>query len=173
MTAYASWVVLPATVADAPEVLALTREVFAAYADVVPQPSSLRETLADVEADLGSDGGLVLRHESGALVGAARFGSGDGGFWLRRLCVTESDRGRGLGSLLLDWLIVAARCGGAGHLMLEVRADNVAAQRLYSTRGFVMLTVRRKYYQPGDVDAHIMRLHLQDPTEHEAGELAP
>ena len=46
--------------------------------------------------------------------------------------------------------------------MLEVRADNIAAQRLYSRAGFAMLTVRRRYYQPGDVDALIMRLRLAD-----------
>jgi ribosomal-protein-alanine N-acetyltransferase len=53
--------------------------------------------------------------------------------------------------------------------MLEVRADNDAAQRLYCATGFSVLTVRRRYYQPGDVDALIMRLTLgnmgEDTTE--------
>jgi ribosomal-protein-alanine N-acetyltransferase len=48
--------------------------------------------------------------------------------------------------------------------MLEVRADNTAAHRLYERSGFELLTVRRKYYQPGDVDAHVMRLHLKGDT---------
>ena len=65
-----------------------------------------------------------------------------------------------MGRVLLDWLIGEARRGGAEHLMLEVRADNVAAQRLYTKAGFVMTSVRRRYYQPGDVDAQIMRLTL-------------
>ena len=80
------------------------------------------------------------------------------------IAVVPEAQGQGLGSLLMDWLIEAARCGGAEHMMLEVRADNTAAQRLYSKMGFVMLTVRRRYYQPGDVDAHIMRLHLEPPS---------
>ena len=46
--------------------------------------------------------------------------------------------------------------------MLEVRADNAAARKLYEPRGFETLTVRRRYYQPGDVDAHVMRLTLQE-----------
>ncbi|MEP7368581.1 MAG: ribosomal protein S18-alanine N-acetyltransferase [Dermatophilaceae bacterium] len=79
--------------------------------------------------------------------------------------VAPGAQGHGLGRLLMDWLVDAARSAGAEHLMLEVRADNVAAQRLYSKMGFVMLTVRRRYYQPGDVDAHIMRLHLQTPSD--------
>jgi ribosomal-protein-alanine N-acetyltransferase len=45
--------------------------------------------------------------------------------------------------------------------MLEVRDDNVAARRLYESRGFELLTTRRRYYQPGDVDAHVMRLDLR------------
>ena len=80
------------------------------------------------------------------------------------IAVAPVAQGQGMGSLLLAWLIDAARSGGAEHLMLEVRADNVAAQRLYSKTGFATLSVRRRYYQPGDVDAHIMRLHLEMAT---------
>jgi len=42
------------------------------------------------------------------------------------------------------------------------------AQRLYSAAGFGMLTSRRRYYQPGDVDALIMRMHLWDATDEPA-----
>ena len=76
------------------------------------------------------------------------------------IAVAPAAQGQGLGTVLMDWLIAEARRGGAEHLMLEVRADNVVAQRLYTKAGFGMLTVRRRYYQPGDVDAQIMRLTL-------------
>ncbi|WP_157073282.1 GNAT family N-acetyltransferase, partial [Kribbia dieselivorans] len=72
-------------------------------------------------------------------------------------------RGRGLGRVLLDELITRARDGGADHLMLEVRADNDPALGLYRSRGFTHLQTRRRYYQPGDVDALILRLDLR-PT---------
>ena len=49
---------------------------------------------------------------------------------------------------------------GAGALLLEVRADNEAARRLYGTSGFEVISVRRRYYQPGDIDALVMRKHL-------------
>ena len=42
--------------------------------------------------------------------------------------------------------------------MLEVRADNEPAIALYRSFGFDRIAVRRRYYQPGDIDAHIMRL---------------
>jgi ribosomal-protein-alanine N-acetyltransferase len=67
--------------------------------------------------------------------------------------------------VLLHWLIAEAQRCGAQHLMLEVRADNVVAQRLYRATGFSTLSVRRKYYQPGDVDALIMRMHLWAMTD--------
>jgi ribosomal-protein-alanine N-acetyltransferase len=102
----------------------------------------------------------VVAEQGGAVVGYAGVNRGGDVADVMTIAVAPSAQGQGLGAVLMDWLIASARCGGAEHLMLEVRADNVAAQRLYSKKGFVMLTVRRKYYQPGDVDAQIMRLTL-------------
>ena len=44
--------------------------------------------------------------------------------------------------------------------MLEVRADNPAARALYAGAGFEQLSMRRRYYQPGDVDALVLRKRL-------------
>ena len=80
------------------------------------------------------------------------------------LAVAPRSQGRGLGGLLLAELVGRARRGGADYLMLEVRADNAAARHLYDRAGFEVLTTRRRYYQPGDVDAHVMRRVLKgDP----------
>jgi ribosomal protein S18 acetylase RimI-like enzyme len=54
-----------------------------------------------------------------------------------------------------------ARERGARHLMLEVRADNLPAQRLYERMGFGLVRTRRRYYQPDDVDALVMRVDLE------------
>ncbi|HEX2704538.1 MAG TPA: GNAT family N-acetyltransferase, partial [Candidatus Lustribacter sp.] len=59
-----------------------------------------------------------------------------------------------------------ARSRGAAYLMLEVRADNASAIRVYERRGFDVATVRRRYYQPGDVDALVMRKTLQNKQAH-------
>ncbi|MGX1271827.1 ribosomal protein S18 acetylase RimI-like enzyme [Streptomyces phaeoluteigriseus] len=42
--------------------------------------------------------------------------------------------------------------------MLECRVDNVRAQKLYQRFGFQPIGFRRGYYQPGNVDALVMRL---------------
>ena len=102
----------------------------------------------------------VVSEQGGALVGYAGVDRGGEIADVMTIAVAPPAQGRGLGAELLDWLIGEARRGGAEHLMLEVRADNVAAQGLYTKAGFVMTSVRRRYYQPGDVDAQIMRLTL-------------
>ncbi len=40
--------------------------------------------------------------------------------------------------------------------------DNLHAQRLYRTRGFEQVGVRRGYYQPSGADALVMRRDLAD-----------
>ena len=42
-------------------------------------------------------------------------------------------------------------------VLLEVRADNEAAQRLYRRRGFTEIGRRRGYYQPSGTDAVVMK----------------
>jgi len=106
----------------------------------------------------------VVGERRGAVVGYAGVDRHGEVADVMTVAVAPDAQGQGLGLRLMDWLVDAARSGGAQHLMLEVRADNGAAQRLYSRMGFEMLTVRRRYYQPGDVDAHIMRLHLPTPA---------
>lgn len=102
----------------------------------------------------------IVSELDGAVVGYAGVDHGGDVADVMTIAVAAAARGQGVGKVLLDWLIADARRGGADYLMLEVRADNVAAQRLYARSGFVTLTVRRRYYQPGDVDAQVMRLKL-------------
>lgn len=77
------------------------------------------------------------------------------------IAVTPGRRGGGHGRRLLSWLEEVARDSGAQHLMLEVRADNAAALALYEQAGFATISRRRRYYQPGDIDAVIMRKDLR------------
>ncbi|GAA2487487.1 ribosomal protein S18-alanine N-acetyltransferase [Streptomyces thermolineatus] len=70
--------------------------------------------------------------------------------------------GTGLGPRLLRELIAAATAFECAEVMLEVRVDNLRAQRLYERFGFEPIGFRRGYYQPGNVDALVMR--LADPA---------
>lgn len=73
------------------------------------------------------------------------------------IAVDPGRRGEGHGVRLLEDLLGRAAGSGATQVMLEVRADNEAAIGLYARYGFEELHRRRGYYQPGAVDALIMR----------------
>ena len=107
----------------------------------------------------------VVGERSGTVVGYAGIDCGGEVADVMTIAVATCARGQGLGSALMRWLVAQARRAGTEYLMLEVRADNALAHRLYSTAGFSQLAVRRKYYQPGDVDALIMRMSLRDLTD--------
>jgi ribosomal-protein-alanine N-acetyltransferase len=76
---------------------------------------------------------------------------------LMTIAVTTGARGTGLGDGLLSWVEGRARSGGAEAILLEVRSDNAPARALYDRHGYAVIQTRRRYYQPGDVDALVMR----------------
>lgn len=69
--------------------------------------------------------------------------------------------GTGLGARLLTELLQHATAFECEEVLLEVRVDNKRAQRLYERFGFEPIGFRRGYYQPGNVDALVMRLRMQ------------
>jgi ribosomal-protein-alanine N-acetyltransferase len=80
--------------------------------------------------------------------------------YVQTIAVAPTAQRHGVGTALLLALIAEATGRGAGHLDLEVRADNEAAQRLYQRHGFTEIAVRRGYYQPSGTDAVVMRKNL-------------
>jgi ribosomal-protein-alanine N-acetyltransferase len=68
------------------------------------------------------------------------------------LAVDPPEQGRGIGHLLLDEFISAAKSAGAARLHLEVRDGN-PAMALYRDAGFVPAGLRRNYYHGPDGEA--------------------
>ncbi|MEU6377596.1 ribosomal protein S18-alanine N-acetyltransferase [Streptomyces sp. NPDC046909] len=81
---------------------------------------------------------------------------------VQTIAVARDHWGTGLGGLLLTELLRAATAFECAEVMLECRIDNVRAQKLYERYGFEAIGFRRGYYQPGNVDALVMR--LTDPS---------
>ncbi|CAM5697564.1 ribosomal protein S18-alanine N-acetyltransferase [Streptomyces aurantiogriseus] len=77
---------------------------------------------------------------------------------VQTIAVARDRQGTGLGARLLTDLLRAATAFECAEVMLECRVDNVRAQRLYERFGFEAIGFRRGYYQPGNVDALVMRL---------------
>ena len=79
---------------------------------------------------------------------------------VQTVAVSPEFRGRGFGRKLMDRLLAEAKTLKATDIFLEVRADNLPAQNLYETLGFEHIDTRKRYYQPDNVDAWIMRARM-------------
>ncbi|HHT15177.1 MAG TPA: ribosomal protein S18-alanine N-acetyltransferase [Clostridiales bacterium] len=70
--------------------------------------------------------------------------------------VKQSERRRGVGSLLLQSLIQYAANSGVNYMTLEVRESNTAVHKLYAAAGFFKVHVRKRYYEDNGEDAYLM-----------------
>lgn len=100
---------------------------------------------------------VVLEETARGLVGYAGLDLAGDSSDIMTIAVAPERRGEGHGTVLLTALLDRAADAGATQVLLEVRADNEAAIGLYQRHGFGELHRRRGYYQPGAVDALIMK----------------
>ncbi|MCX4236169.1 MULTISPECIES: ribosomal protein S18-alanine N-acetyltransferase [Streptomyces] len=110
-----------------------------------------RYVVAEVEDE---DGGVIVGY--GGLAAAGDVGD------VQTIAVAREHWGTGLGALILTELLRAATAFECAEVLLECRVDNIRAQKLYERFGFAPIGFRRGYYQPGNVDALVMRLN--DPS---------
>ena len=75
--------------------------------------------------------------------------------FVQTMAVASSAQRSGLGARLLTELLAEAERRRQRVVSLEVRADNLAAQRLYEKHGFSRTDVRRGYYA-GGVDGLVL-----------------
>ncbi|MDP4586414.1 MAG: ribosomal protein S18-alanine N-acetyltransferase [Microbacteriaceae bacterium] len=139
-----------ATAGDLDAVVALERQIF-------PDDAWPRDKLED---DLRSSFAHFLVTESGGVItgyAIAQHLPGNDVADIQNIAVVEAHQGEGLGAALLDALLSWCESRHATAIMLEVRADNGAAQSLYASRGFHTIATRPGYYQPAGVDAFVMR----------------
>ncbi|HEY6798589.1 MAG TPA: ribosomal protein S18-alanine N-acetyltransferase [Kineosporiaceae bacterium] len=101
---------------------------------------------------------VVAQTADGALAGYAGVMVTGAEADVQTVAVAPAAQGCGVGARLLAALVEEAGARGATSLLLEVRADNAPAIRLYRRFGFERIAVRRRYYQPDDVDALVLRL---------------
>ncbi|GGU91829.1 ribosomal-protein-alanine acetyltransferase [Streptomyces litmocidini] len=97
----------------------------------------------------------------GRLVGYAGLAAAGGLGDVQTIAVSRDQWGTGLGARLLTDLLKEATAFECEEVLLEVRVDNTRAQKLYERFGFEPIGFRRGYYQPGNVDALVMRLIVQ------------
>ena len=136
------------TVDDLPAIMQLEEDLFAPdtwtaamYRDELGRPDTRHYLVAENGPGVVGYGGLIAYDDEAHIA---------------TLGVTAALQGEGIGSLLLDALLAEAD-KRSPVVLLEVRADNEAAQHLYHRRGFVEIGRRRGYYQPSGADAVVMK----------------
>jgi ribosomal-protein-alanine N-acetyltransferase len=152
-----------ATVADLHAIMALETATFgtdAWSAHSMRAELVSKHTFYLVAVDLGAPQAPAADRLAGYAGLLAPLGSGNAD--IQTIAVTPVARGQGLGRLLMLALIAESRLRGAVFVFLEVRADNPIARSMYDSLGFEQIAIRAQYYQPDGVDAHIMRLSLED-----------
>jgi ribosomal-protein-alanine N-acetyltransferase len=138
---------------DVPSLVALERALFGQ--DAWAEPTWWAELAGRPRRDY-----VVLADVDG-LLGYAGLDHGGEVADVMTIAVAPRGQGRGSGRVLLAELERRAHLRGASGVMLEVRADNAAARGLYERGGYTVLSTRLRYYQPGDVDAIVMRKPLR------------
>ncbi|MCZ0987446.1 ribosomal protein S18-alanine N-acetyltransferase [Streptomyces diastatochromogenes] len=111
----------------------------------------------------------LVAEDAGRIVGYAGLASSGELADVQTIAVARDQQGTGLGALLLTELLKAATAFECSEVMLECRVDNVRAQKLYERFGFEPIGFRRGYYQPGNVDALVMRLTTESNSGSAAG----
>jgi ribosomal-protein-alanine N-acetyltransferase len=132
--------------ADLPRVVEIERACFGE-----------RWTLASFQNELSNTASTYfVATLDGEIIGYA-------GYWLileeshvTTIGVDPRHQRKGYGELLMLDLIEHAARAGAKWITLEVRASNIAAQRMYEKFGFSSLGRRKGYYQDNNEDALIM-----------------
>ncbi|MFD5540505.1 ribosomal protein S18-alanine N-acetyltransferase [Streptomyces sp. NPDC127079] len=115
-------------------------------------PQASRRYVVALEGDRIVGYAGLAAQGAGAEDGAAPVGD------IQTIAVRRDQWGTGLGGELLTELLRAATAFECAEVMLECRVDNLRAQKLYERFGFEPIGFRRGYYQPGNVDALVMRL---------------
>ncbi len=80
------------------------------------------------------------------------------------IAILPDKRGLGFGRLLLTEVLTQAAERGVVYAMLEVRVTNLVAQTLYSSMGFRVGGLRRRYYRDNGEDALVLERRLGSPV---------
>ena len=92
----------------------------------------------------------ILCEENGEIAGYGGVTVGYDTADIDNIAVSERYRGCGMGGVLLEELVRAARERGAAKIFLEVRVSNAVAMSLYLKHGFKGVYARTRYYTDGE-----------------------
>jgi len=103
---------------------------------------------------------VIVSDAAGILAGFAVMGYGEDTAYLALLAVAPMARRGGLARRLLRWLLKTGEVAGMASITVDLREDNLAAQRLYEAAGFVQFARKTGAYY-GRVNQVSMRLAMR------------
>jgi [ribosomal protein S18]-alanine N-acetyltransferase len=139
--------------ADLPGVLALEPLIF-------PGDAWSEQTFREELAQVPDSRWYVVAERDRVLVGYAGLMFGEDQADILTMAIAPEHQDSGVGHALLEALVLEAAGRRCADVLLEVRADNVPALKLYRSAGFEPIARRRGYYAQGSVDAVVMRRRL-------------
>jgi ribosomal-protein-alanine N-acetyltransferase len=139
------------TTADIENVIAIERASF-------QFPWSTRFFLDELQVDCARS---ILAEVDGRIVGYVLFWLVSEEVDIHNIAVHPDFRRQGIGRLLLEQVVAAARRQERLRVTLDVRFSNASAQSLYRSFGFVARGLRKAYYSDNGEDALVMALELR------------
>ena len=142
---------------DVPQVATMEREIFSqpwseqGFADSLSNPNTL--FLVAEEAAGGADGRAIAGY-------VGMYQALDEGE-ITNVAVENDFRRRGIGRFLMEELQKRAAERGVTRIVLEVRASNAPAIRLYEQMNFCRIGTRKGFYDFPKEDADIMLWELE------------
>jgi len=120
-----------------PEIVAMLEQLDAYFGALYPAESNhLLDVAALMQPDVVF---LVARNDHGAAVGCGAYVNRGGYAEVKRMYVDPSQRGQGVGGLLMAAIVDGARSAGLPRLRLETGISQPEAIGLYERDGFVRI----------------------------------
>lgn len=69
-------------------------------------------------------------------------------------------RNKKIGDKLIKYVVDLSKENGCESITLEVKVTNKPALKLYKNNGFEIVSIRKKYYSNGTIDAYLMSRKL-------------
>ena len=152
---------------DSPEFVAIARELFREYSRAIGIDLEYQNFTAELARlptpYIAPQGALLIAHAGAEVAGCVALRPLDEHTGeMKRLYVRSAHRGAGLGGILVDAVILAARRAGYRELRLDTLASMKSARALYVSRGFVQIPPYSENYLP---DTVFYSLKLSDRAE--------
>ena len=138
---------------DAPGLAAMSRDLIEYGLRWRWRPNRLLAAIND------PDSSVIVADDGDGPVGFAVMSFRTSSAHLSLLAVLPERRKRGIGVMMLEWLIQSCRVAGIGRIHLEVRSSNDNAITFYKRYHFESVGLRRGYYDHRE-DATLMTLKL-------------